>query len=56
MIYLTLKQAQQIVDAFGGEEAIAAIEYGDGHSGNGLYLGWKDYQEEGSEFLGPEAA
>lgn len=57
MIYLTLKQAQQIVDAFGGdEEAIASILNGPGHSGNGVYLAWKDYPEEGSDYLGAEAA
>jgi hypothetical protein len=59
MIYVTLKQAQQIVEAFGGDnESVAVLTRGapTSHSGEGLYLGWKDYPEEGSEYLGEEEA
>lgn len=53
----TLKQAQALVEAFGGdEESIMTVtEVKDGqksHSGPGLYAHCTDYPEEGSIFLG----
>lgn len=57
MINLTYKQAQQIVDAFGGdEETVVVLKTGGGHSGNGIYLGYKDSENEGSQYLGAEEA
>lgn len=57
MINITLDQAKQLVAMFGGDQdAIATITNGEGHSGNGIYVGWKDLAEEGSGFLGAEAA
>lgn len=51
----TLKQAQTLVEAFGGdEESTMTVTMGDAtaHSGPGLYAGSTDYPEEGSFFLG----
>lgn len=47
-----LKQAQDLLEMFGGEEATIVVEYGDGHSGPGLYAYHEEYPEEGSVFLG----
>jgi hypothetical protein len=58
MIYLTLKQAQHLVKLFGGDEetviTVASDPGGRGHSGAGLYAGYRDYPEEGAHFLGQE--
>jgi len=57
MIYFTRDQAKQLVDMFGGDdEAIAVVSNGEGHSGKGIYVGWKDLPEEGAGFLGAEPA
>lgn len=52
---LTYKQAQAIIEAFGGDEStVVKLSIGAGHSGEGIYLGDKDHNEEGSVFLGAE--
>lgn len=53
----SLKQAQALVDTFGGdEETRMTVEDGDGkgHSGDGLYAWPSEYPDEGSVFLGEE--
>lgn len=50
---ITLKQAQALVEAFGGdEESTITVVSGNGHSGKGLYVCATDYPEEGSAFIG----
>lgn len=50
---INLKQAQELVEFFGGDENCEMyVEFGDGHSGKGLYACCSDYPEEGSVFLG----
>lgn len=59
-INITLKQAEAIVDSFGGDGGpeddpiVHVIAVTTGHSGPGLYLWSKDYPDEGSDFLGEE--
>lgn len=50
----TLKEAQELFDFFGGEDAEVTVEEvnNDGHSGKGLYAFFTEYPEEGSVFLG----
>lgn len=49
----TLKQAQALVDVFGGdEESTMTVIFGEGHSGKGIYVCATDYPEDGSIFLG----
>jgi len=57
----TLKQAQALVEAFGGDEEsnMTVVEVKDGqasHSGPGLYVHCTDYPEEGSTFLGNDSS
>lgn len=51
----TLKQAQALVEFFGGdEECTMTVTVGgtEAHSGPGLYVHCTEYPEEGSMFLG----
>lgn len=49
----TLKQAQALVEAFGGDdESTMTVVAGDGYDGKGLYACAADYPEDGSFFLG----
>lgn len=50
----TLEQAENLVEAFGGDkETVVCVTFAeDGHSGKGLYAHYEDYPEEGSTFLG----
>lgn len=55
MINITFEQAKKIVEAFGDDgEGVATLTRGGGHSGEGLYLGWSGYPDEGAEYLGAE--
>lgn len=53
----TLKQAQDLVESFGGdEETTMTVKAPDkGHSGPGLYVFATDYPDEGSMLLGEPA-
>lgn len=56
MIYLNYEQAKKLLDCFGGDEtAIISIASGNGHSGDGIYVGVAEYPEEGAVYLGKQA-
>lgn len=51
----TLKEAQELVDFFGGEDAEVMVKYFEkGHSGDGIYAYFDEYPEEGSIKLSKE--
>lgn len=52
-IDFTLKQAQALVDSFGGdEETVMTVQESEtGHSGPGLYAFCEDVKDEGAIFL-----
>lgn len=54
MIEITLKEAEALVEMFGGDpETVIVIEHlEDGHSGEGLYAYCDGYQDEGYVYIG----
>lgn len=57
-INLTLKQANKIVESFGGDDQVIMnlmiSKNNEGHSGQGIYIGITEYPEEGSLYIGEE--
>lgn len=53
MISIRLKQAEMLLECFGGEDATFIVQHcEEGHSGPGLYAWVEDCPEDGSTFLG----
>lgn len=53
-ICINLKQARELLDIFGGEDAEFILTEGEGHSGHGLYAFLDGHPEEGAMFLPKE--
>lgn len=53
MIILNFKQAETLLEIFGGEDAEVVVkEFKEGYSGPGLYAYFDGHPEEGASFLG----
>jgi hypothetical protein len=51
-LLIDFRQATDLLAMFGGEPNEITLQFGEGHSGRGMYASYTDMPEEGAIFLG----